>query len=300
MANERGERIIDFRRHNLHVMQYSTPVRARMSLEELRPRLHSLPDRPDAIPYRTSYYKEAWGFCVSDRQLQAMEPGEYQVVIDSSLTEGSLTYGELFIPGETADEVLFHAHICHPSLANDNLSGLVVAAYLADEIRRTARRYSYRFVFLPGTIGPITWLALNEDRTSRIRHGLVLTGIGDPGAFTYKRSRRGAAPIDRALQHLLKWTMPEGRVCDFEPYGYDRAAVLLAWFQSAGRLSDAHAARDVPRISHLRRQSRFRTRGKTRRRAEAVDRSGASAGTRSTMCESLAQGGAAARQARTV
>ena len=221
VANERGERIIDFRRHNLHVMQYSTPVRARMSLEELRPRLHSLPDRPDAIPYRTSYYKEAWGFCVSDRQLQAMEPGEYEVVIDSSLTEGSLTYGELFIPGETADEVLFHAHICHPSLANDNLSGLVVAAYLADEIRRTARRYSYRFVFLPGTIGPITWLALNEDRTSRIRHGLVLTGIGDPGAFTYKRSRRGAAPIDRALQHLLKWTMPEGRVCDFEPYGYD-------------------------------------------------------------------------------
>lgn len=220
IATSRGERVVDFRSHNLHIVQYSTPVRARMTLDELRPRLHSLPDRPDAIPYRTSYHHETWGFCLTDRRLRALEADEYDVVVDSTLDNGSLTYGELFIPGESQHEVLFHAHCCHPSLANDNLSGLVVAAFLASYVSRVPRRYSYRFLFLPGTIGPIAWLARNEEQVGRIRHGLVLTGIGDPGPFTYKRSRRGTAAIDRAMVLLLK-SYEASQVCDFEPYGYD-------------------------------------------------------------------------------
>ena len=220
IANAHGERVVDFRQHNLHVVQYSVPVRARMTLDELRPRLHTLPDRPEWIPYRTSFYSDGWGFCLSQRQLDRMPPGEYEVVIDASLTDGSLTYGELFVPGEREQEVLFHTHICHPSLANDNLSGIATATFLADQIRKTAPRYSYRFVFLPGAIGPIAWLALNEPRTSRIRHGLVITGVGDSGPLMYKRSRRGDAPIDRGMLHLLKHCGGGGRACDFEPYGY--------------------------------------------------------------------------------
>ena len=221
VANSRGERVIDFRRHNLHVLQYSVPVRARMTLDALRPHLHTLPGRPDAIPYRTAYYREDWGFCLSDRQLHSMEPGEYDVVIDTSLRDGSLTYGELYLPGRDAGEVLFHAHVCHPSMANDNLSGIVVAAFLAGRVARQSRRCSYRFLFLPGAIGPITWLALHEDVAQRIRHGLVLTGVGDRGAFTYKRSRRGNALIDRAMEHLLRHSSAGARILDFEPYGYD-------------------------------------------------------------------------------
>ena len=251
VANARGERVIDFRRHNLHVVQYSTPVRTRMTLDDLRSRLHSLPERPDAIPYRTSFYKETWGFCLTDTQLRAMEPGDYEVVIDASLTDGSLTYGELFIPGDTGEEVLFHAHCCHPSLANDNLSGLVVATYLADAILQSARRYSYRFVFLPGTIGPITWLSRNDNRANHVRHGLVLTGVGDPGPFTYKRSRRGDALIDRAMPHLLKSAPATARISDFEPYGYAERQVLFSRVQSASGLSHAYTVRDVPQVPHL-------------------------------------------------
>jgi aminopeptidase-like protein len=219
VANARGERVIDFRQHNLHVVQYSAPVRARMTLDALRPRLHALPDRPDWIPYRTSFYSDSWGFCLTQRQLDRMEPGEYEVVIDATLSDGSLTYGELVVPGDSAQEVLIHTHVCHPSLANDNLSGIVAATFLAARLMKAAPRYSYRFVFLPGAIGPITWLAINEPQTRRIEHGLVITGIGDPAPFTYKRSRRGDALIDRAMEHLLKHS-GGGRVLDFEPYGY--------------------------------------------------------------------------------
>jgi aminopeptidase-like protein len=221
VANARGQRVIDFRQHTLHVVQYSVPVRTRMTREALLPHLHSRPDRPNAIPYRTSYYRETWGFCLADRDLQRLESGEYDVVIDSSLRDGSLTYGDLYLPGEEPGEVLFHAHVCHPSMANDNLSGMVVAAFLARRVASRRRRLSYRFVFLPGTIGPIAWLARHEDVAQRIRHGLVLTGVGDRGAFTYKRSRRGNAPIDRAMQHLLQYSSDGAKVCDFEPYGYD-------------------------------------------------------------------------------
>jgi len=150
IKNDRGERVVDFQRSNLHVVSYSVPVRTRLSLERLRPHLFTLPDRPDWIPYRTSYYAENWGFCLSQRQLDALGPGEYDVCIDSSLEPGSLTYGEVYLPGESTDEVLVSAHVCHPSLANDNLSGLVIGAHLAQYLERVARRYSYRFLFVPG------------------------------------------------------------------------------------------------------------------------------------------------------
>ena len=222
IKNARGEKVVDFRRHNLHVVGYSAPVRAKMSLAELKPQLFSLPNQPDLIPYRTSYYKETWGFCLAHRELESLADGEYEVCIDSTLAPGSLTLGECFLPGETKDEFLFSCHVCHPSLANDNLSGIALAVELARHLAaRPKRRLSYRFLFIPGTIGSITWLALNEDKVSNIKHGLVLSCVGDPGAVTYKKSRRGDALIDRAMQHVLKTGGDAHRVVDFLPYGYD-------------------------------------------------------------------------------
>lgn len=216
-----GRRVIDFQVNNLHVVSYSAPVRRRMSKIELLPHLHTLPDYPDWIPYRTSYYKESWGFCLSHRQLAAFPEGEYEVCIDSTLTDGSLTYGECFIAGEYDDEVLLYAHICHPSLCNDNLSGIAVATLLARELKTGQRRYSYRVVFAPATIGAITWLAMNRERLGRIRHGLVLTLLGDTGAPTYKKSRRGDAPIDRIVAQVLHETGRPFTMEEFSPYGYD-------------------------------------------------------------------------------
>ena len=216
-----GRRVIDFQESNLHVVGYSVPVRVRLPLAELRKHLFSRPDRPDVVPYRTSYYAESWGFCVSHRQLEQMPEGEYEVVIDSTLEAGSLTYGEYYLRGATDDEVLISCHICHPSLANDNLSGMALVAHLARHLSSRPRRYSYRFLFIPGTIGSITWLARNEEQASRIRHGLVVTGVGDPGPFTYKRSRRGDAEIDRAAAHVLRHAGGPYSIRDFSPYGYD-------------------------------------------------------------------------------
>lgn len=221
IKNLDGERIVDFRSSNLHVLNYSTPVRRRMTLDELRPHLFTLPEHPDWVPYRTSYYKENWGFCLTHRQLLAMRDGEYDVCIDSRLESGSLTYGECFLAGESADEVLVSCHVCHPSLANDNLSGIAVATALARSLAARRTRYSYRFLFIPGTIGSITWLARNEAQVSRIKHGLVLTGVGDEGGVTYKRSRRGSADIDRAMEHVLTHSGEPHKVIDFFPYGYD-------------------------------------------------------------------------------
>ena len=221
VKNSRGERVVDFLKSNLHVMSYSIPVRKTLSLAELKPHLFSLPDHPDWIPYRTSYYKENWGFCISHRDLSRFSDDSYEVCIDSSLSSGSLTYGETFIQGSSAAEILISCHICHPSLCNDNLSGIAVAMWLAKICASQRRRYSYRFLFIPGTIGSITWLAQNKEEVSRIKHGFVLTGVGDPGRPTYKRSRRGDAEIDRAMAHTLKHSGRDYRVIDFFPYGYD-------------------------------------------------------------------------------
>ena len=221
VANAAGERVIDFRRSNLHLLNYSVPVRRRMSLAELRSHLHTLPDRPDWVPYRTSYYAEAWGFCLTQRQLDALPDGAYEVVIDTTLEPGNLTYGECLIRGSSTDEVLISCHSCHPSLANDNLSGMAVAVALAQWAQAEPRRLSYRFLFIPGTIGSITWLARNEAVTPRVAHGLVLSCVGDRGGFTYKKSRRGTAVVDRAVQHVLARSGAPHRIVDFIPYGYD-------------------------------------------------------------------------------
>ncbi|MBF9236251.1 DUF4910 domain-containing protein [Hymenobacter sp. BT683] len=221
IKNERGERVVDFRYHNLHVLGYSVPVHGWFTLEEMKPHLHSLPEQPTLIPYRTSYYTETWGFCLSQHQLSALKEPRYEVCIDSSLTEGALTYGELLLPGELAEEVLISCHICHPSLANDNLSAVAVAVFLARHLAQGGHRYSYRFVFAPGTIGAITWLSKNAEAVARIRHGLVLSLLGREGAFTYKKSRRATADVDRALALALREAAVPHHIIDFIPYGYD-------------------------------------------------------------------------------
>lgn len=216
-----GRRVIDFQRHNLHVVNYSVPVHARMSLAQLRPHLHSLPDQPDLIPYRTAYYKESWGFCLPHRQLEALTEAQYEVCIDSTLEDGHLTYGECLVRGSSAREVLVSCHVCHPSLCDDNLSGIAVAAFAARQLATMDLRYSYRFVFIPGTIGAITWLSRNENRVGAIAHGLVLTCLGDRAGFTYKRSRRDTAEIDLAVEHVLQHAGRAFGTVPFSPYGYD-------------------------------------------------------------------------------
>ena len=238
VKNSRGARIIDFKKSNLHLLNYSVPIQKRMSLEELKPHLTTLPDHPDWIPYRTSYYKETWGFCLSHKQFLQLPEDEYEVVIDSSLETGHLTYGEFLIPGQTTDEILVSCHICHPSLANDNLSGVAVACSLANHLAKSSRRFSYRFLFIPGTIGAITWLALNESRVGNIKHGLVLAGVGDAGALSYKKSRQGNTEIDRAAVHTLRQIDAGAKVFDFSPYGYDERQYCSPGFNLAvGRLS---------------------------------------------------------------
>lgn len=217
-----GATIVDFARNNLHLMQYSRPVDRVVEREELERHLHSLPRQPDLVPYRTSYYADDWGFCVAERDRQLLTDDAYHVLIDTTLTPGSLSYGECLIPGETPDEVLFSAHACHPSLANDNLSGIAVAIELARSLaRRPHRRFSYRFLFAPGTIGAITWLHFNRDAPARIRHGLVLSCLGDGAPPSYKQSRRGDAPIDRYAAYVLGEEGHSRRVLPFVPYGYD-------------------------------------------------------------------------------
>jgi aminopeptidase-like protein len=216
------EKIVDFRDSNLHVVSYSIPFRGRITGRELKKHLFSLPEHPDWIPYRTSYYNENWGFCLPHRQLlQLKEDDEYEIRIDATLAPGSLTYGELCLPGQTSDEVLVSCHVCHPSLCNDNLSGIALTTFLASHMRETRRRYTYRFLFIPGTIGSITWLALNREKVARIKHGLVVACVGDSGKLTYKKTREGNAEIDHAVQHVLKHSKSDHEVLDFVPYGYD-------------------------------------------------------------------------------
>jgi aminopeptidase-like protein len=248
-----GRKVVDFGRSNLHVLNYSVPVHEKLPLEELKKHLFTLPDQPDLIPYRTSYYREAWGFCMAHREMLALPEGEYEVSIDSTLADGSLTYGELFLPGETEREVLFSCHVCHPSLCNDNLSSIAVMTWLAGEIAKSPRRYSYRFLFIPGTIGSITWLARNEERAGRIDHGLVAANLGDPGRFHYKKSRRESAEIDRAVLHVLRASGEDFGVEDFVPFGYDERQYSSPGFDLAvgsltrtpyGRYPEYHTSAD--------------------------------------------------------
>lgn len=221
VADATGRRVVDFAASSLHVLGYSVPVAATMPLSELRGHLHTLPDQPDLIPYRTSYYAPEWGFCLTQNTLDALPDGPYEVRIDSTLADGHLTYAEHVVPGQVADEVIVSSHVCHPALANDNLAGIAVAVFLARALAEGTPYHTYRFVFAPGTIGAITWLARNAERIERVRHGLVLACAGDRGRLTYKRSRRGDAGIDRVLRHVLETSGRPHEIVEFTPYGYD-------------------------------------------------------------------------------
>lgn len=216
-----GKTIVDAVDSNLHVMGYSLPVHRIVDRDELARHVHTLPEQPDAIPYRTGYFAQDWGFCLSHALWSSMSDDAYRVDIDSDLAPGSLTYGEFFLPGETDGEQVISVHVCHPSLANDNLSGIVVATALgARHLYGGAHRLGLRILFLPATIGAITWLARNEERLERIEHGLVLTCIGDPGPFHYKKSRSDAR-IDKAVLHVLRHGDYPHTILPFSPYGYD-------------------------------------------------------------------------------
>ena len=221
IKNEKGEKIVDFAESNLHVVNYSIPVKKKISLTELKEHLFTIPDYPDWIPYRTSYYKESWGFCLSHKKYSELNDGEYEVFIDSTLENGHLTFGEYYLKGQQSDEVLISCHTCHPSLCNDNLSGVALVTFLAKYLSSFSLKYSYRFLFIPATIGSITWLALNESRVANIKHGLVAACLGDPGKSSYKKSRQGNAEIDRVVMHVLKHSGYDYEIIEFYPYGYD-------------------------------------------------------------------------------
>lgn len=221
IADASGRRVVDFRAHNLHLVSYSAPVDRIMSLDELQPHLHSLPDRPDWIPYRTSYYRENWGFCLRHTDREALGPGPYRVVVDSTLAPGHLTLAEIVVRGSTDGEALVYTHDCHPSLANDNLTGIAVAAALARALRQEQPRLTWRFVFGPGTIGSLAWLSRNEHRLPRLRAGLTIGLLGDAGPLRYKCSRRGDAVTDRIAAHVIGGEPFSGMLTPFEPYGYD-------------------------------------------------------------------------------
>ncbi|MCS6944271.1 MAG: DUF4910 domain-containing protein [Sutterellaceae bacterium] len=238
VADCHGRRLIDFKAHNLHVVNYSVPVRRVMTRAELEPHLYSLPDHPDWIPYRTTYYHEHWGFCLRHRDREALGPGPFEVVIDADLSPGHLTYGECVVPGTGAGEAFIYTHVCHPSLANDNLTGVAVAAALARELCARQPRLTWRFVFGPGTIGSLTWLARNEDRLASVRSGLVIGLLGDNGPLTYKRSRRGHTVTDRIAEYVLKSGTAPARIIDFDPYGYDERQFCSPGFDlPVGRLT---------------------------------------------------------------
>lgn len=250
-----GQRIVDFRNHNLHVWGYSQPVRATMTLAELKPHLASSAAHPDWIPYRTTYYQPNWGFALPHRQLEALPEGDYEVVIDATLAPGSLSYGELLIPGATRETIFVSTHCCHPSLCNDNLCGIATATMLARLLQGTAMRHSLRFVFAPGTIGAITWLARNPEAVRDIRHGFVVAGGGDGGAFHYKQSRRGDAEVDQIVEHVLRTSGAPFEVTPFIPYGYDERQYCSPGFDLPvgaltrtphGRFPEYHMSADNP------------------------------------------------------
>lgn len=223
IADENGTRIVDFRKSNLHVVGYSEPVSAEMRLEELQPHLHSLPSMPDAVPYVTSYYERRWGFCLSQRARDTLRPGKYRVLIDSTLAPGSLSYGEILLAGNEEREVLLSTYICHPSMANNELSGPVVTAALVRWLQSLPRRrYSYRVVFVPETIGSITYLSQHFDAMRRNTiAGYVVTCVGDDRAYSFLESRRGNTLADSVTRHVIKHHYPQCVTYSFLERGSD-------------------------------------------------------------------------------
>lgn len=254
VADESGRRVIDFRSNNLHVVNYSVPIDGWLTLDDLRPHLHTLPEQPDLIPYRTTYYERDWGFCLSQHALDAMPPGRYHVCIDATLNDGSLTYGQLVIDGEIDEEILVSAHVCHPSLADDNLSGIAVATMLARDLLDGPRPHrSIRFLFAPGTIGAIAWLAGHRNVAPKVTAGLTVTCLGDDHPFTFKRTVFGGAAIDRAAAHVLASSDMAHEIIDFFPYGYDERQYNSPGFRMPvgslmrgrhGRFAEYHTSAD--------------------------------------------------------
>ena len=253
IKNSKGEKIVDFKKSNLHILNYSIPIKKKIPLNELKKHLFTLPKHPDWIPYLTSYYNENWGFCITQKQYDQLPDDDYEVVIDSTLENGSLTFGEFYIKGKSEEEVLITCYICHPSLCNDNLSGTVLLTFLAKHLMKFDLKYSYRFLFIPETIGAITWLSLNEKKISKIKHGLVATCVGDSGNSTYKKSRQGNAIIDKVVEKVLSESGQPYEIIDFFPSGSDERQFCSPAFDMPvgslvrtlyGRFSQYHTSAD--------------------------------------------------------
>ncbi|MFN0032826.1 MAG: DUF4910 domain-containing protein [Flavobacteriales bacterium] len=228
-----GKKIADFVKNNLHVVNYSAPIHTEISFDELAKHMHTIPEMPDAIPYITSYFNENWGFCLEHNEWkQQPRDGKYKVVIDSELKDGSLTYGQCVLKGESDREIFFSTYLCHPSMANNELSGPLAAAFLYQKIAAMPKRnYTYRFLFAPETIGVIAFLATQGETLKKNMHaGYVLTCCGDARDFTYKRSKRADTAADSAAEHLLKYTGKKHKVIDFAVGGSDERQYCSAGF----------------------------------------------------------------------
>ncbi|HBE43229.1 MAG TPA: peptidase M28 [Bacteroidales bacterium] len=221
IKDSKGNKIVDFKKSNLHVIGYSLPVKKKISLEELKEHISTLPQYPDWIPYEKNYYNPHWGFCMTHNSFLKLKKGDYTVFIDSMLEKGVLNYGEYFKKGKSEDEFLISCYICHPSMANDSLSGVGLTAWLASEIALRDTYYSYRFLFIPETIGSIVWLARNKNQAQRIKFGLIATCLGDPGDFTYKKSRIGSSSIDKTCEYVLRCSGQSYTIEDYYPLGSD-------------------------------------------------------------------------------
>ena len=221
IMNSKKEKIVDFNKSNIHVLQYSQSIKKKITLDELKKHIFTLPDQPNSIPYVTSFYNKNWGFCMTHNEFLKLDEDDYFINIVSEHKNGSLTYGEFLIEGDSKEEILISTYVCHPSLCNDNLSGTVLTAFLAQYLSKVKMHYSIRFLFIPETIGAITWLALNENKIHNIVHGLVVTCVGDSGISTYKKSRDGNNIIDKVVEEVLIESGNPYKIMEFWPSGSD-------------------------------------------------------------------------------